>query len=76
MACASNEKRAQQHHVCREALVSHICDAPRLACNYKVPNKLTNSDDRLGINIDPEAVRLQPAPEDGYARSVTDSKGT
>ncbi|KAL2801504.1 hypothetical protein BJX63DRAFT_438789 [Aspergillus granulosus] len=39
-----------------------------------VSNKLTNSDDRLGIKLDPQAVRLQPTPEDGYAWSVTDSK--
>jgi hypothetical protein len=48
-----------------------VCPLPRL---YKEPNKLTNPDDRLGIKIDPQAVRLQPAPEDGYAWSITDSK--
>ncbi|KAH1914114.1 hypothetical protein KXW44_005069 [Aspergillus fumigatus] len=30
--------------------------------------------DRLGLRIQPQAVRLQPAPEDGYTWSVTDSK--
>ncbi|KAH8430081.1 uncharacterized protein LDX57_007751 [Aspergillus melleus] len=29
---------------------------------------------RLGLRIDPNEVRLQPAPQDGYVWSVTDSK--
>jgi hypothetical protein len=35
---------------------------------------LTYQDDRLGLIIQPQAVRLQPAPEDGYSWCVTDSK--
>lgn len=47
---------------------------PRSDFSSAVSNKLTRLDDRLALRIHPQAIRLKPGPEDGYALLVTDGK--
>ena len=64
----SNQKRMKLRKQCREALATHICMVGPITYLF---SQLTPLDDRLGLVIAPELVRLQPRPEDRYAWSVT-----
>ncbi|KAI9041324.1 uncharacterized protein KD926_006900 [Aspergillus affinis] len=71
MAQSSNKKRALRRQGCREVLSKHICTTPGAPRSCRT---LIDLDNRLGLRINPNEVHLQPAPQDGYAWSVTDSK--
>ncbi|KZN94073.1 hypothetical protein EN45_042610 [Penicillium chrysogenum] len=68
----SNEKRLKLNQQCREALAANICTRGPLP----TITQLILLDDRLGIVVAPEKVRLQPRPEDGYAWSVTSANAS
>ncbi|CAP94183.1 Pc16g15130 [Penicillium rubens Wisconsin 54-1255] len=68
----SNEKRLKLNQQCREALAANICTRGPLP----TITQLILLDDRLGIVVAPEKVRLQPRPEDGYPWSVTSANAS
>lgn len=76
MTLTSNQRRALARQQCRVVLAAHI--RKRLLKKYRKQHtrkNLTNlSDERLGLSVPPQHVRLQPSADDGYAWSVLQGK--